>query len=277
MRSGGAKIPIMRTIGCRRFRMFSHLPVAGPSRQLWHACLLLALFVSGFLEPVKASSRIKDLTLLEGGRDNQLVGYGLVVGLAGDGDSQRSIYTIASIANMLKRFGINLPVDDLETRNLRAKNVAAVIVTVDIPTLIKPGMRLDAVVSSIGDARSLQGGTLLQTPLLGADDEVYAVAQGSVLVGGFSIGDNQASVTRNHPTAGTVNGGAIVEREIRTRIVTEGSFGLLLRDPDYISAVRMAEAINQYFPASARAQTARWASIWTRIRCSGGAIIMSRR
>lgn len=145
------------------------------------------------------ASRIKDLTTIDGQRDNQLVGYGLVVGLAGDGDSQQADYTVRTIANMLQRFGVNLPPDDL-----RSKNVAAVMVTADIPAFGKPGSRLDVVVSSIGDADSLSGGILLQTPLLGADDKVYAVAQGSVMVGGFSLGTEEASVQQNHPTVGKV-------------------------------------------------------------------------
>ncbi|MCB1123360.1 MAG: flagellar basal body P-ring protein FlgI, partial [Verrucomicrobiae bacterium] len=138
--------------------------------------ILIASFASllmGMVVPSYAS-RIKDLTTIDGQRDNQLVGYGLVVGLAGDGDSQQADYTVRTIANMLQRFGVNLPPDDL-----RSKNVAAVMVTADIPAFGKPGSRLDVVVSSIGDADSLSGGILLQTPLLGADDKVYAVAQGS--------------------------------------------------------------------------------------------------
>ncbi len=203
--------------------------------------------VFGLMSSLSAS-RIKDLTTIQGQRDNQLVGYGLVVGLAGDGDSQQADYTVRSIANMLQRFGVNLPPDDL-----RSKNVAAVMVTADIAAFGKPGSRLDVVVSSIGDADSLTGGVLLQTPLLGADDEVYAVAQGSVLVGGFSAGGEEASLTQNHPTVGKVPGGAIIEREIHTQVIQDGGLVFLLRDPDYASAVLMAETINQFFPDSARA------------------------
>lgn len=197
---------------------------------------------------LEAASRIKDLATLEGRRENQLVGYGIVVGLAGDGDSTQAEYTVQSIANALKRFGVNVPADDL-----RSNNVAAVMVTVDIPAFAQPGTRLDVVVSSLGDADSLKGGTLLQTPLLGADDQVYAVAQGSVLVGGFFAGGDDASVQRNHPTVGSVPSGAIVEKSIHTKVVKDGMLNFLLRDPDFASAVRMAERVNRFFPGAAKA------------------------
>ncbi len=215
-------------------------------RRLIGIIVLLGLFSAAV--PGLSASRIKDLTSIQGQRDNQLVGYGLVVGLAGDGDSQQADYTVRTVANMLQRFGINLPPDDL-----RSKNVAAVIVTADIPAFGKPGSRLDVLVSSIGDADSLSGGVLLQTPLLGADDEVYAVAQGSVLVGGFSVGNEEASVQQNHPTVGKIPGGGIIEREIPTQVIQDGGLVFLLRDPDYASAVMMAETINQYFPGTASA------------------------
>jgi flagellar P-ring protein precursor FlgI len=209
-------------------------------------CLLLCAIIAVW--PQLHGTRIKDLTMLEGERDNQLVGYGLVVGLAGDGDSQQADYTVQSIANMLQRFGVNVPANDLRTAN-----VAAVMVTTDIPAFAMPGSRLDVVISSLGDADSLKGGTLLQTPLLGADDQVYAVAQGPVVVGGFSAGGEEASVRRNHPTVGKVVDGAIVEREIRTQVVRDGHVAFLLRSPDFTSAVRMAEEINRFFPQSATA------------------------
>lgn len=213
--------------------------------------LLIILFVMEYVAGVLTSvsaSRIKDLTTIQGQRDNQLVGYGLVVGLAGDGDSQQADYTVRTIANMLQRFGVNLPPDDL-----RSKNVAAVMVTADIAAFGKPGSRLDVVVSSIGDADSLTGGVLLQTPLLGADDQVYAVAQGSVMVGGFSVGGEEASLQQNHPTVGKIPSGAIIEREIHTQVIQDGGLVFLLREPDYASAVLMAETINTFFPNAASA------------------------
>jgi flagellar P-ring protein precursor FlgI len=197
------------------------------------------------------ATRIKDMTLVEGGRDNQLVGYGLIVGLAGKGDSKLS-YTVQSVANALQRFGINIPAN-----TIKSDNVAAVMITADISAFAKPGSRIDVTISSIGDAKTIQGGVLLQTPLLGADDTVYAVAQGAVAVGGFIGGEGGpggATVQKNHPTVGMISGGAIVEREIPTKIVNDQTIELLLLNPDYTSAARMAEAINAVFPGSTLAK-----------------------
>ncbi len=196
-------------------------------------------------------ARIKDVTVVEGGRDNQLVGYGLVVGLASKGDSKLS-YTVQSIANSLQRFGVNVP-----PNTIKSDNVAAVMVTADIPAFAKPGTRIDVTVSSIGDAKTIQGGILLQTPLLGADEAVYAVAQGALAVGGFLGGEGGpggATVQKNHPTVGAISGGAIVEREIATQIVHEKSIELLLLNADFASAARMAEAVNTVFPGTALAK-----------------------
>ncbi len=209
--------------------------------------VLAMLCVGGTLE----AARIKDITTVQGSRDNQLVGYGLVAGLAGDGDSRLN-YTIQSIANSLRRFGITVPAD-----KVKSDNMAAVIVTCDIGPFMRPGSRIDVTVSSIGDADSLQGGVLLQTPLMGADGKVYAVAQGPVAVGGFlggAGGAGGATVQKNHPTVGIISSGAIVERRIDTTIVRDdGSLDLLLHNPDYNTAVRIAEAINRVFPASSLA------------------------
>jgi flagellar P-ring protein precursor FlgI len=197
--------------------------------------------------------RIKDLTLVAGARDNQLVGYGLVVGLAGDGDKD-PIYTRQTFANLLLRSGINIP-----PLTVSAKNVAVVMVTADIPAFMKPGARLDVTVSSIGDAKSLQGGVLLQTPLMGADNKVYAVAQGPMSVGGFSQGAGGAggaTVNKNHPTVGQIIGGALVEREIPATIVRDNHIDLLLREPSFTSAARISSAINELFPSSSQAADA---------------------
>lgn len=193
--------------------------------------------------------RLKDITRLKGVRENQLVGYGLVVGLAGNGDSSLA-YTAQSFTSALKRFGINL---DASTSSA---NMAAVMVTANINPFLKEGSPMDVTVSSIGDAKTLQGGTLLQTPLVGADDIVYAVAQGPVIVGGFfagASGEGGATVQKNHPTVGVINSGAIVERAIPAEIIAEGSIDLLLRYPDCTSAVRLADAINKVYPASSQA------------------------
>ena len=193
---------------------------------------------------------VRDLVMVAGARDNQLVGYGLVVGLAGDGDKD-PIYTKQTVANILQRYGISVP-----STALSSKNVGVVLVTADIPAFAKPGARLDVQVSSMGDAQSLQGGVLLQTPLMGADNRAYAVAQGPLSVGGFSAGQSGgggATVTKNHPTVGTIIGGAIVEREIPASIVRDNTIELLLREPSFTSAARLAEAVNQVFTNAAQA------------------------
>ena len=199
---------------------------------------------------VQAEMRIKDLATLEGRRDNQLVGYGLVVGLSGNGDSNQAAYTVQSIANTLERFGVSVAAGDLIS-----KNVAAVMLTANIPAYAEPGTRIDVTISSIGDADSLAGGILLQTPLLGADDQVYAVAQGSVLLGGFLAGGGggDASVQKNHTTVGTIPQGAIVELAIPTSVIQNGMLTYLLRNPDYASAVKLAERVNDFFPDAAEA------------------------
>jgi flagellar P-ring protein precursor FlgI len=172
------------------------------------------------------------------------------VGLAGDGD-KNPVYTVQSVANMLQRFGITIPASTLQ-----AKNVAAVLVTADIPAFIKSGTRLDVTIASLGDAKSLQGGILLQTPLIGADGKVYAVAQGATSVGGISGGTGGgggASVQKNHPTVSQIIGGALVEKEIPATIVRENVLELLLREPDFTSSARMAVAINEQFTNCAQA------------------------
>jgi flagellar P-ring protein precursor FlgI len=210
---------------------------------------VLALVFPG-LPAVGGSWLVRDLVTIAGARDNQLAGYGLVVGLAGDGDRDPA-YTQQTLANMLQRYGINIAASTLS-----AKNVAVVLVTADIPAFVKPGARLDVQVSSMGDARSLHGGVLLQTPLYGADNAVYAVAQGPLAVGGFAAGPTGgggASVAKNHPTVGTIINGALVERQIQAHIVRDKCIELLLREPSFNTAARLEEAVNQVFTNSARA------------------------
>lgn len=209
------------------------------------ACLGLVLSVLG---GQVFASRIKDMTFVEGGRSNQLVGYGLVVGLAGDGDSN-SQTTLRSVANVLARYGITI-----DPTQMKAKNSAAVMVTADISAFLKPGSRIDVVVASMGDAKSLQGGVLLQTPLVGADGRVYAVAQGPMAIGGFlggAGGPGGATVQKNHPTVGTISSGAIVEREIPSEFVQDGGVALQLHNPDFTTASRLCSAINAVWPAAA--------------------------
>jgi flagellar P-ring protein precursor FlgI len=211
--------------------------------------LTSTFFISGSAQ----AARVKDLTLVEGGRDNQLVGYGLVVGLAGDGDSN-AVATLRTVANALQRQGLTVPSDQI-----KSKNAAVVMITADIGPFLKPGTRIDVTVASMGDAKSLQGGVLLQTPLLAADGRVYAVAQGPVAVGGFlggAGGPGGATVQKNHPTVGQISNGAIVEREINANIVRDGVVTLQLHNPDFTSASRMAQAINGAFPDAASAKDA---------------------
>ncbi len=218
-----------------------------------HPTLLTFIFLLAFVFNASSDGvRLRDLVMVAGARDNQLVGFGLVAGLAGDGDKD-PIYTQQTIANMLQRYGVNVqPV----LAQVSAKNVAVVMVTADIPAFIKQGARIDVQVASMGDAKSLQGGVLLQTPLLGADNKVYAVAQGPIAVGGFTVGTGGgggASVTKNHPTVAQIIGGAIVEREIPAQIIRDDTVELLLREPSFISVALTADAINQVFTNSARA------------------------
>lgn len=210
----------------------------------------ILLLVFACPTPAGVGSRIKDLTTISGARDNQLVGYGLVTGLASDGDKD-PVYTTQSVANMLQRFNITV-----SSSTLSSKNVASVMVTADIPAYLKAGERIDVTVSALGDAKSLVGGVLLQCPLLGADGEVYAVAQGALVLGGYaggSGGSGGATVQKNHPTVGQITGGAIVEKEIQTEIIHNGSLDLLLREPDFTTAARIATVINGSYTNSANA------------------------
>jgi flagellar P-ring protein precursor FlgI len=201
----------------------------------------LALLVLNPFQNAFAASRLKDVVDFEGVRNNMLVGYGLVVGLNGTGDSLTNApFTETSLIGMLERLGINT-----RGATMKTKNVAAVMVTATLPAFAAQGSHVDVVVSTLGDAKSLMGGTLLVTPLLGADGEVYAIAQGSLAVGGFSAAGQGASITKGVPTAGRIANGAIVEREIDFRLTDLGSLRLSLRNPDFTTARRVAEAINK--------------------------------
>ena len=199
---------------------------------------------SAFLSAAQAgvTTRIKDIVEFEGVRDNMLVGYGLVVGLNGTGDSlNNSPFTQQSIIGMMERLGINVRDESMNT-----KNIAAVMVTGSLPPFTNQGSHMDVTVSALGDAKSLQGGTLLVTPLLGADGQVYSVAQGSVSIAGFSAEGDAGSVTQNIPTTGRISSGAIVEREISFDLEKMTSTRLSLRNPDFTTARRIAESINKH-------------------------------
>lgn len=197
------------------------------------------------------ASRIKDIVNVEGIRDNQLVGYGLVVGLNGTGDSLADgHFTKQSLKAMLNRLGVK-PTD----AGLDSKNVAAVMITATLPPFARRGSPLDVTVSALGDAKSLLGGTLLVTPLLGADGEVYAVAQGNLAVGGFTASGNAQSITKGVPTSARIANGGIVEREIAFQISSMKSIKLNLRNPDFTTARRVAEAINAFLGTGASRPT----------------------
>jgi len=190
-----------------------------------------------------ANPRIKDIADVEGVRSNQLVGYGLVVGLDGSGDTLRNAaFTRQAMNSMLERFNINVREADLRTGN-----VAAVMVTAELPPFSMQGTRIDVTVSALGDASSLQGGVLIATPLVGANGEVFAVAQGSVAAGGFAAGGQAATVTRGVPTTARIANGAVIEREMEFDLAGRDEIRLSLRNPDFTTARRMADTINAYF------------------------------
>ncbi|MGE5645492.1 MAG: flagellar basal body P-ring protein FlgI [Acidobacteriota bacterium] len=197
------------------------------------------------------ATRLKDLASIEGVRDNQLVGYGLVVGLAGTGDRRQTIFSAQSLTNMLERMGVSVA-----PAAIRVNNTAAVMVTATLPPFAQPGAKVDITAAAIGDATNLQGGLLVLTPLRGADGAVYAVAQGAVVTGGFVAGRSGNQQTVNHPTVGRVPGGAIVERASPTP-APSSSVRLQLREPDFTTAARVVEAVNKNFPAIGTPATAR--------------------
>jgi len=206
-------------------------------------CIAIALFGCVALAWASPDVRLKDIAQVHGARGNQLIGYGLVVGLEGTGDSKGTLFTTQSVANMLQRFGISVA-----PAQMKVKNIAAVMVTADLPPFAREGSRIDVVVSSIGDARALQGGTLLQTPLMGADGNVYAVAQGPVSVGGFGTSSGGSSQQKNHLTVGRIPAGAIVEREVPASVVRENNVLITLNTPDFTTSARVASAIRQKYP-----------------------------
>ena len=222
----------------------SHLPRLRRALLAALAALALLLPAAG---PAAALSRIKDIADFEGVRDNLLVGYGLVVGLNGTGDTlNNAIFTRESLIGMLERMGVNARSSALSTTN-----VAAVMVTATLPPFARQGAHIDVQVAALGNAKSLLGGTLLVTPMLGADGEVYAVAQGSVASGGFSAAGQAASVTKGVPTSGRVASGAIVEREVGFDLDKLKTVNLMLRNPDLTTARRIAEVIDGYLKVDA--------------------------
>ena len=218
-------------------------------------CLAIG-FLTWVASPIFASTeaRIKDLVEFEGARPNQLYGYGLVVGLNGTGDKTQTVFTSQSLTNMLDKLGITptkISKFGLQSSNneMKVKNVAAVLVTAELSAFGRPGTRIDVTVSSIGDCKSLEGGTLVLTPLQGADGKIYAVAQGPLSIGGLSVSDPAIS----YPTVAHIPGGGFVEKEVPVHLVQNNRIILGLRDPDFTTAGRIADALNQKFPGLARA------------------------
>ena len=211
-------------------------------RKFPQAFILVILLITPMLYcPSASGARLKDISSLKGVRNNQLIGYGLVVGLTGTGDGSGTKFTIQSLVNMMERLGIHALPDQV-----KVANVAAVMVTADLPPFARVGSKIDVLASSIGDAKSLQGGTLLLTPLKGADNRVYAMVQGPLLVGGFaSAGADGGGVQKNHPTVARIPGGATIEREIPFDFNQLNELTITLHQPDFTTALRVSKAINK--------------------------------
>ncbi|MGO9646881.1 MAG: flagellar basal body P-ring protein FlgI [Terriglobales bacterium] len=208
------------------------------------ACLLLRTLPARADETLQ-KALIRDVASVEGVRDNPVVGYGIVVGLKGTGDSQQTIFTTQTLANVLQHMGVQIP-----PATVTVKNVAAVFVTANLPPFATPGTRIDVTVGSAGDARSLSGGLLLLTPLYAADGKTYAAAQGPLTLGGYTAGGHGNSKQVNHPTTGRIPGGGIVERDSSLDLHTLTRLSLLLNEPDFSTAGEVAGAINQEFGKS---------------------------
>jgi flagellar P-ring protein precursor FlgI len=211
---------------------------------LWTLCV-----IGSGLIPIQAASRIKDVAAFEGVRDNQLVGYGLVVGLNGTGDRSQTFFSTQTLANILERSGITVAPDQM-----RVKNIAAVMVTANLPPFVRQGSRIDVTVSSIGDAQDIQGGVLIMTPLKAANTLVYATAQGQIVLGGFSAGAGAGNkVQLNHPTVGRIPNGALVEKEVGVDLTGKSRLNLVLHDSDFTTATRAVRAINELVGTSVAA------------------------
>src|SRR5215813_7510146 len=202
-----------------------------------------------------SSVRLKELVSLEGVRDNQLLGYGLTVGLAGTGDRRQTLFSAQSLTNMLERMGVSVP-----PSAIRVNNTAGVMVTATLPPFAQPGMRIDITAAAIGDATNLQGGILVLTSLRGADSQVYAVAQGPIMTGGFAAGRGGNAQTVNHPTVGRAPGGATVERAA-PGFAPKGQIRLQVRQSDFTTSARIVEAVNRKFTSAAHAENAGLVSI----------------
>lgn len=203
---------------------------------------LCTILLFAFCSSTVYGARIKDLTELQGVRNNQLIGYGLVVGLNDTGDSANNGITMITVANMMEHLGMTI-----DRENVDVDNVAAVMITADLPPFARVGTNIDVVVSSIGDAESLFGGILLRTPLMGPDNRAYAVAQGPLVIGGVAAGGAAGRVEKNHPTVGRIPNGALVEREVGFLLPSDGRFMFHLRDADFTTVSRMVDVVNRQY------------------------------
>jgi flagellar P-ring protein precursor FlgI len=219
----------------------------------WLALAILWLLSIALVRPQDAEhrSRIKDVATIEGIRDNQLVGYGLVVGLKGTGDSSQTVFPAQTLVSALQRMGITVPQSGSQSAsNMQVKNMAAVFVVASLPPFSSPGYKLDVTVSSAGDARSIEGGILLMTPLYGPDGQIYAEAQGALVLGGYTATGGGSAKQVNHPTTGRIPGGAFVERAVAFDLADMHTVSVMLNDADFHTAEGMAAAINQELGAS---------------------------
>ena len=213
--------------------------------------LLLSLLCVLLLANTAFAARIKDVAKVQGARSNQLIGYGIVVGLNGTGDSTKSDFTIRSVINMMQKFGLTV-----DAKQIKPKNVAAVMVTAKLPSFAKEGDNIDVNIASMGDAKSLEGGVLLQTPLKAANGQVYAVGQGPLSIGGYTASSGGSSKQKNFPTTGLIPSGAIVEKGVSNNLVSDGGISLSLLHPDFTTANRIANAINAQWGGIAKATDA---------------------
>lgn len=228
--------PVIRDLQARK----------GKRRHLAKVITVLVATVSFFFAGPALGARIKDIAFFKGVRPNQLVGYGLIVGLNGTGDSDQTKFTVQSMVNMLERMGVHV-----SAKEVKVKNVATAMITAQLPPFAKSGSKLDILVSSMGDAKSLQGGTLLLTPLTGVDGKIYAIAQGPLSVGGFSVGGEAGGgVQKNHPTVGIITAGATVEKEIPLFLDPQKDIVISLYRPDFTTVTRMSTAINKEMDAA---------------------------
>jgi len=229
-------VPLSCLQTTRRTRQRLHL--------VFLAIALGAPVACGAATQILKHARIKDVATVEGIRDNQLVGYGIVVGLRGTGDSSQTVFPLQTLISTLQRMGVNLP-QSAATSSLRVQNMAAVFIAATLPPFARPGNKMDVTVSSAGDARSIEGGLLLMTPLYGPDGQIYAQAQGPLVLGGYSVSSNGNTRALNHPTTGRIPSGAIVERTVPFDLSHLRKLSLLLNDPDFRTAEMMATSVNK--------------------------------